>query len=658
ADHTVYNSRTKTQTQADLGNFSRSDFTHVTPVNKRLSYTSKEIFRSAGVYALPGQTFSVTRNDSSDLTVAIFINTLRSSSTKEFEANKYNRPKFLQSVAIPIAPGETISLTSPYGGPVQLMFSANDLQVELDFTHIGLHPHWSSAADNAGFSAAMLAGNYDWAEVVTPNFEIHSQLEKMRTTLARDNVSNVEDLAAITEQYIHNYPHVLAGYQGPGINVVAEIHDFSRDKGWAIENLDIVKHMNADQATCGWGCSGNPYDAGWSFNPVGHGDIHEFGHGLEKRELRFSGWETHSTTNTYVYYSQTQYAKETGIVECKSLPFDSLFETLKASIKETDPEAYMRAQSLNSWDQSVAMTIQMMMAAQAEGSLIDGWHLLARLHILLREFKRAVHSEILWLNKRDSLGFGQYSRAAAKALDKNDWLVIAISAATELDYREFLAMWGLSFSDTAATQVANLGFSAVTKKFYQVKDGGYCEGLDKAAITIIDTDGDGYLDFDDAFPDDATEHADVDADGIGDNVDTEYNPDASQLNYRDVHIKSLINNKCLGFITDSATIGAQAMALDCNSASEQKWSWDKQGRLHSGSSPEYCLAASSHKRGGKLRLAQCDDRENQQWIMNEADQTIQALNQKNAYFVQNRAAEVNLWSFHGERNQQWMIVPW
>jgi hypothetical protein len=52
--------------------------------------------------------------------------------------------------------------------------------------------------------------------------------------------------------------------------------------------------MNADQATCGYGCSGNPYDAYWAFDPVGHGDVHEVGHNIENRMLGFEEWDYHS----------------------------------------------------------------------------------------------------------------------------------------------------------------------------------------------------------------------------------------------------------------------------------------------------------------------------------------------------------------------------
>ncbi|MFA0350849.1 hypothetical protein AB4486_28500, partial [Vibrio sp. 10N.222.55.C6] len=112
------------------------------------------------------------------------------------------------------------------------------------------------------------------------------------------------------------------GFKGPGIDEIAEIHQYGEDKGWEIATIDIVKHMNADQANCGYGCSGNPYDAYWSFHPLGHGDLHELGHGLERGRFRFSGWDGHSTTNYYSYFSKSKYYKDTGKVSsCQGLDF-------------------------------------------------------------------------------------------------------------------------------------------------------------------------------------------------------------------------------------------------------------------------------------------------------------------------------------------------
>ena len=486
ADAIIFSHRKINAMQKDLGNFSRTDFSHIAVTSKIIDLLSKRSFKSAGVYALPGQSFSVTRLDNSELTTKVFINTQRSGSTHEFETNGYSRPKNLQSQHIEVKSGETITLTNPYGGPIQIEFSTNDLPVSFEFKNIGLHPYWNGPEDDEAFTQALNAGDFDWAELITPGFEVHSQLSKMRDSMTNDAFPSAEELSEATMRYMHNFPHVLAGFQGPGIDVVPEIHDFASEKGYTIDTIDIVKHMNADQATCGYGCSGNPYDAYWEFNPTGHGDIHELGHGLERGRFRFSGWDGHASTNPYSYYSKSQFFKDTGNQpSCQSLPFDDLLETLQASQLSADPFAHMQAASLTGWSQGVAIYIQMMMAAQHQDELEDGWHLLARLHIYEREFNRAIQNDETWLEKRVSLGLGLYDLTSAKALNNNDWLTNGISWVTGLDYREFLTMWGLSFSADISAQVQQHSLEKATAQFFQASGDDYCNGLDKAPLAII-----------------------------------------------------------------------------------------------------------------------------------------------------------------------------
>ncbi len=485
ADHAVYNLRDINPAQFDLGNFSRSDFSHVTPVNKQVAMTSKRHFRAAGVYALPGQTVTVTRTDNSAVGTTVFINTLRSGATHQFSKNGgYSRPKHLNTVALSIAPGETLSFTSSHGGPIQIGFDSNDQAVTFSFQNVGEHPYWGSSADNNRFATALVAGDYDWAEVSTAGFEVHSKLDKMKSSL--NAWSDAAALAAATERYMSNFPHVLAGFQGPGIDVVPEIHDFASARGWTIDTIDLVKHMNADQATCGYGCSGNPYDAYWAFGPVDHGDLHELGHGLERGRFRFAGWDGHASTNPYSYYSKSQYHKDTGNnPSCQELVFDTMKTTLEESRQQADPFAYMQAAGLNGWKHGVGIYIQMMMSAQAEGVLQDGWHLLARLHVLEREFSRADDSDDSWAAKRNSLGFSQFSRAEARALSNNDWLAIALSTVTGRDMRDYLRMWGLGFSDAASNQIAGLLYPPMPKKFFDSSNAGYCENMSPSWTAIL-----------------------------------------------------------------------------------------------------------------------------------------------------------------------------
>lgn len=480
ADYAVYNYRSINPVQPDMGNFSRSDFSHITPITKTVQSTSRQDFRAAGVYALPGKTVRVTRNDTSTTTTQIFVNTLRSGSTHEFDTNSYSRPKFLQSTWMPIKPGETIEFTSPYGGPLEIAYSINDQPVSFTFSNVGEHAFWDDASDNTTFAAKLALGEYDWAEFSTPAFEIHSTLDKMRESASDAHWGGtLEGFAAATMRYTHNFPHVLAGFKGPGIDVVPEIKNFADAKGFTIDNLDIVKHMNADQATCGYGCSGNPYDAYWSFEPIGHGDIHELGHGLESGRFRFSGWEYHASTNPYSYYTKSHYFQDTGgDPDCQNLPFKNVFNALQASVKQSNPASYLQSNlwAKSDWSHQVSMTIQMMMAAQKQGKLLNGWHLLARLHILEREFDRARASNATWDSKKVSLGFSSYTKAEADAISNNDWMLIAVSAVTGLDYRDYLSMWGISYSSKAAAQVLSFSYAVTPRLYFISSSAGYCKG--------------------------------------------------------------------------------------------------------------------------------------------------------------------------------------
>ncbi|NMU25287.1 hypothetical protein HKB21_06600, partial [Vibrio parahaemolyticus] len=82
----------------------------------------------------------------------------------------------------------------------------------------------------------------------------------------------------------------------------------------------------------------------------------------------FSGWEGHSTTNYYSYYSKSRFFQSAGKVStCQSLDFKGQFELLQASLTQADPNAYMAAQNHTSWSWGARVYIQMMMAAQHVG---------------------------------------------------------------------------------------------------------------------------------------------------------------------------------------------------------------------------------------------------------------------------------------------------
>ncbi|MFM2666649.1 ImpA family metalloprotease [Vibrio mediterranei] len=492
SDHVQHIHRDLNPAQPDLGNYSRSDFSHVTPAVKNINIISGSPFRAAGVYALPGQPFKVTRVDTSEETkTSIRIGTVRSGSTYLFSNRRdYNRPKFLTSTSVPLAIGESITLTSPYGGPIQIDFKGeNGVDIQLDFEQVGLHPYWSSELDSAQFQQGIEAGDFDWAEISTPGFEVHSTVDKMRKSLDSTLWPTASMLAEATEKYTYNYPHQLAGFIGDGIDEVDEVKSFANEKGWGLQTLDKVKHMNADQSTCGYGCSGNPYDASWSFDPIGHGDIHELGHGLEKSRMRFNGAEGHSSTNFYVFFTKYKHYQNTGILpNCKALPFDSLYEQLQTAIRTNDPVEYMRQNISGSWRVQNVIYMQAMMHAQRYGSVEDGWSFYARLHTAERAFSNAISSESNWLDMKASFGMETLSLEEAKALDNDSWLTVIFAVISGLDFTDYLQLWGIQPDSQSISLVRSMHLPKVpTDEYFQVNGGDYCTSLDFSTLPLNGT---------------------------------------------------------------------------------------------------------------------------------------------------------------------------
>ncbi len=181
------------------------------------------------------------------------------------------------------------------------------------------------------------------------------------------------------------------------------------------------------------------------------------GHGLERNRFRYAGQPNHTVTNPYSYYAKSQYFAATGDsagLGCQSLPYQDLFETVQASQRSADPAQFMRDANLTEWSDGAAINLQLMMAAQDLGLLENGYHLLARQHILDREFNLADNSDEAWLAKRDGLGFGAFTRAEATALSNNDWNLVALSHALDRDISDWLELWGFELSDAAKAAVS------------------------------------------------------------------------------------------------------------------------------------------------------------------------------------------------------------
>ncbi len=505
ADFSMFFSRSDNSVQPDMGNFSRSDFSHITPITKTVTRLSLNSTRAAGVYALPGQPFTVTRTDGNAVDMHVSMNRQRDSATQMWGVFGYNRSRRLESRRFTLAAGESITLSSPIGGTIQLgFFSATGIPesgvpVTLRFDNIGEHPYWAGPADTVKFEQQMAAGDYDWAEMSTSYFELHSRMDLMRIGLAdvASGGGSITALADNTEQYFNNYLYLLAGIQRDGIDYMPEIHDFIDYNGWLKDdNNKYVYDYTADQASCGSKCSGYPINANGSYGPLGHGERHEMGH-MIGADMNFTGFSGHALTNLYSWYASYRLSLNTGDpTRCMSQDFEPSFNTLSQAALTPDPVAHMQANywPTTTWHEQSYVLLQAMMGAESSGALQVGWHMVPRLHALIYNFDRA-SSQAAWDAGKVNLGFDGYTRAEATAMTQEDFMLIAYSYVTKLDYRNFLTMWGLPTTQRAKDQVASFGYPPVKSGFFASTKQGVCSVdqfgayMNKRAISVDGTTG-------------------------------------------------------------------------------------------------------------------------------------------------------------------------
>lgn len=492
ADHVVHVCREINPAQPGMGNFSRSDFSDVIPATGDVDMTSRKPFRAAGVYALPGRTVEVTRNDASAVTVKIRVNTVRDIAVRQFAVvdkigqRGYNRPKFVTSVWMEIDPGETLRFTTPYGGPVEVSFDTNDLPVALSFGNVGRHPFWNGPEDTDTFVAALAADEYDWAEFVTPDFEIHTSPYQLSNTIARSWIGSVDGLnTAIVDMYLY-YHYALAGYTGGQFESIPEVETFAAANGLELSTVDYVQHVNADQAGCSTACGGNPYDTDSGFDPYSVSiNLHEFGHSIQPL-LQFDGWGSHTNTDLYGNYTQyrTQSGGGPGVFGCYDRDYQGLFDIVQASRADADPAATMHA-DITANDPHGLMVFQQLMAmAQNEGTLIDGWNLLPEWQVIEREYFAAVGSDTEWAAKAAGMGFGGMPRSEAASISSDDRLLIILSKVVNRDLSAWLELWGITLTASAKAQVAAQGYVDAPLVYYAMTNAQSCESFAAPSVPV------------------------------------------------------------------------------------------------------------------------------------------------------------------------------
>jgi hypothetical protein len=491
SDVTSYMNRKSNALSINLGNFSKPFPASTPTISQTLTISApatgnKEVM--TGLYVLPGRAVTLTRTDNSASTVKLGVNMLRNTT---WLYNNYDRPTVLGSPRPTLAAGKSITINSPYGGPLYLFVEATTggtANVQVQVSGVIKHPVLRDPNDPiqvATFKNEVASNTTNWVGLMTDALTLHSNMAQFNTALAAYS-GDIAKLVYEINTYMVKDTYQLAGFKSAAagdLSLSPGVATFCNNAGWDCtgpqHQRNVMQHVIIDdRAQCGGACAGNPYDQSFNFSPIGWGESHEIGHNLQTKRLKiYADKSDEVSNNVFPSHKQIVYHRDNpskSPIVRGDLATKKSFDLIKSSLSKTDPSATMKT---NLWsDSSYAANAaerfvfyrQLVEFARYynPSAFPDGWDLYTLLYLLDRNVGA---SSANWNAVATSLGFGTYS-SYPSAMDGNDFMVIASSRIIGRDMRPVFGMWGITFSAAANAQINTYSLPAADKLLFPMSD--------------------------------------------------------------------------------------------------------------------------------------------------------------------------------------------
>lgn len=473
--------------QPDLGSFAGATTAGMTVSNTDetvdVTVPSASGFTAIGRLAAPGKPVTVELVSAGSATVSLRLNTQRTGSTRLWDPNRYNRPRFLASPDMVLSTGQAVQLVSPYGGTLQLVFSNATPQqnVQLRLRGVARHPFLDQSngvGDKAAFVTALNAAQHEWAEIKLAGVEIHSRADKMRAVInGSDYAGDVDKFLNEVKTIFFEDLYMLAGYALPGKSLTAHVQGMCTSLGWNCSDATLhrvpgTQHINVDNySQCGSGCSGNPYDQDWGLSPRGWGESHEVGHNQQKGMHKvYDDRSGEVSNNLFPLHKGWRMLSELGYNTGDTrVSYLSAFNMIKAAKLQADPveAAYQSiwgnaAYAVQNGERMAFYMQWVHYWAQRQASIATGWDIITLLYLHQRQFEAVAEAD--WAVNRSRLGYSTY--ATKPTPSGNDNLLITLSWITQRDQRPTFDLWGVRYSAAASAQVAAFTFAVEPALFY------------------------------------------------------------------------------------------------------------------------------------------------------------------------------------------------
>ncbi|WP_064608448.1 ImpA family metalloprotease [Photobacterium sp. J15] len=574
ADWTVSYARKNNLPQPDLGVYvlersqvvkgSNAHYRYPSTVEETRTFSVPytEQWTTTGWYVLPGQEVTVTRTDNSDTKLEIKLNYHRSNTNRAYKTNVYRGPLEVKQQRIAVNAGETVSFSSPYGGPIYAYLEGDDQPVQVSVKAKGVAKHpaimdFSDQAEITRFNQAIENTELPHVDLRTDGAEQHLRRDRFMDALGSQYQTVNALLHSIENDHINNV-YTLAGYKIQGKTLKQSLPSdvqticsslFSESDCFdeSLHMRTIIQHANYDQnAHCGSGCSGNPWDASWVISPTGWGDNHELGHNLQTNRLnvqyvedaekddwtKYSSRAGENSNNIFPYYVKwkSHYVRDAntttitdGHMNHKELFYVFMSDAAhvtnssnqrvvlnhKCKVMEADAtDRFTAPWKSNAYavHNGYRMAFYIQMALRLDNKVMstgdnleNGFHIFTLLYQHSRIFRKYADNETEWLANRDRLGFSAfpysghavYGGKDVRSIPGNDFMLVALSKLTNQDWRQYFDMFGLRYSSLASTQVSsNAKGGSVPVGMYVLEDdlpsASMSVGLDFLSLSVND----------------------------------------------------------------------------------------------------------------------------------------------------------------------------
>ncbi|WP_421187423.1 ImpA family metalloprotease [Aeromonas enteropelogenes] len=529
---------------------------------KRITVPYSKQWTTTGWYALPGQNITLTRMDNFDTSVSVRLNYHRPNTNRAYEQHIFRAPLELTTARLPLSKGSSISFTSPYGGPIYLYLDGkpDELQVDVSANGITHHPtitDFNSEAQVDIFNKLLENTELPHVDLRSDGVEQHLRRDRFTDAIV-GNIPNTNALLqSIAQDHVNNV-YTLGGFKVQGKSLVESLPDDVRhacisllgDKciDESLHTRAIIQHANYDQnAHCGVGCAGNPWDSSSKISPTDWLDNHELGHNLQTNRLnvqyasaddadnwgRYRDRAEENSNNIFPYFVKwkSHYKNNDNIVPLKDghMNHKDLFYVFMsdvAQVKNKHGERVVLDRNCKVLDvgdsryeapwkseeyavhNGYRMAFYIQMALRSHGMLLadgtrleNGFNIFTLLYQHSRIFSTLANNEVEWDANKEKIGFGLFPFAghpiyAGKSLQDipgNDFMIVALSKLTGWDWRSHFDLLGLRYSSLAGDQVqANQRQGDLPMGMYVLEDDlppvNMSEGLTFLPLSTLDSE--------------------------------------------------------------------------------------------------------------------------------------------------------------------------